>query len=110
VFKDVFNAIRVTDEQLSFTTGSSVLGLNSAFAGVQDDGFPTWLIHIGPVSEEDAIHVLPQSGFDDLFDTLLEFMVPASIFVQKKIEIPGSKATTLSGDTATARLGYTFTI
>jgi hypothetical protein len=53
---------------------------------------------------------LPQSGFENLIDTLLEYMAPANIFIQKKIEIPCAKATTLSGDMATTRLGYTFTI
>lgn len=108
--KETFTAIAIEKENVSFTTGSSLLGLTSTFSGKQDDGFPTWVIHIGPVPDEEAIHVLPQSGFEDLFDTLLEYMVPADIFIQKKIDIPCNKATTLSGDTAAARLGYTFTI
>lgn len=110
VIQETFTAIPVAKEQSSFTTGSSVLGLSSTFSGRQDDGFPTWMIHIGPVPDEEAVQVLPQSGFEELIDTLLEYMAPANIFIRKKIEIPCAKATTLSGDMATTRLGYTFTI
>lgn len=110
VIKETFKPVPVAKELPGFTTGQSVLGMTAAFAGRQDDGFPTWVIHIGPVAEEDAAQVLPQSGFEDLLDTLLEFMLPAHIFVEKKIEIPSGKPTTLSRDTVAARLGYTFTI
>lgn len=95
---------------ISFTEGSSVLGLTTTFSGSQDDGFPTWVLYVGPVPEEESLRVLPQSGFEALLDILLEYMAPADIFIEKKIDIPCGKATALSANTAAARLGYTFTI
>ena len=61
--KETFTAVPVAGGQMSFTTGKSLLGLTSAFAGSQNDGFPTWVMHIGPVPEDDAARVLPQSGY-----------------------------------------------
>ncbi len=108
--RETFTGIPVEKEARSFTTGDSVLGLTSTFPGRQDDGFPTWIVQVGPVPDEESGQVLPQSGFETLLDTLLEYMAPAHIFIQKKIDISCERETTLSGDTTAARLGYTFTI
>lgn len=108
--KETFTAIPVGKAMASFTAGGSVLGLTTTFSGRQDDGFPTWVLQVGPVPEEEAFRVLPQSGFEALLDMLLEYMAPADIFIQKKIDIPCAKPAVFSADAAGARLGYTFTL
>lgn len=107
---EVFKPLKIESKERSFTMGKDVLGLTTTFSGDQQDGLPEWLLTVGPVPSSMAASVLPQSGFLDLLNTLLEYMAPANISITKKINVGVEAATMLTGEEGSGRLGYTFTL
>ena len=107
---EIFEPLQVGASVSSFTIGKDTLGLTTTFGGRQQDGLSIWLLSVGPVPSSMAANVLPQSGFYELLDVLLEYMAPANIHVTKKVNITKDAATMLTGDEGSARLGYTFTL
>lgn len=106
-----YATVAVPEAAEGFVMGDAALGLTTAFSGRQDDGLPTWVLNIGPVTKENAVAILPQSGFEELVDDLLAYFAPAHIFIHKHIIVDCKAPASLSKeDIAASRLGYTFTI
>lgn len=105
-----YQPIAIEKGLAGMTTGSSVLGISTILGGTQYDGYAAWEVVIGPVPYGRMAQVLPGSGFDELVDTLLEYMAPANIFIRKKIVANKEEPVRLSNATQSARLGYTFII
>jgi len=109
--QESFATITVPEAVTGFVMGEAALGLSTALPGRQDDGCPTWVLHIGPVPREHAMAILPQSGFEELVDDLLAYLAPAHIFIHKHIIVDCKVPSALSTeDIAASRLGYTFII
>lgn len=107
---EVYRAEMVEKKNGGFTAGDCVLGVNTTFSGVQQDGEPAWILNVGPVPESAAAAILPQSGFEQLLDVLLEYMAPSNIFIKKRIQVMAEEPTMLTDDAASGRLGFTFNL
>ena len=93
-----------------FVTGVSYLGVNTTFSGALSDGECSWILTVGPVAEPVAGNILPQSGFENLLDVLLEYMAPSNLFIKKRILVMAEEPTMLTDDPASGRLGFTFNL
>ncbi|MFT3936528.1 MAG: hypothetical protein QM726_23080 [Chitinophagaceae bacterium] len=103
------NSLNKIDTSLpSFTTGNSLLGINSSLAGNQYDGIAGWDIHIGPVPQSSVADVLPHSGFIELMQLLADHFVPSGIFINFIIHPEKGTDTVLSPEADGPCLGYSF--
>ena len=106
--REIYETVAVAPEMVSFTAGSSLLGINSNFGGQQDDGYVSWQLTIGPVPHDHIAGVLPHTNFYQLLLLLSDYFIPAGMFVRYNISSEKEQFTKLGESENSARLGYSF--